>query len=105
MTDRKKLVGQIQEPGIRPRNIVFIQENPEDLIQDFAAGDATPMGAVLGGRPFGEERLLAVAAAYQQATDWHARRPPDPDGVGPPEPGRPPGRRRIDASDVMELSE
>jgi hypothetical protein len=40
-----------------------------------------PIGTILGGKPFGEERLLAVAAAYQALTDWHLRRPEDPRGV------------------------
>jgi Asp-tRNA(Asn)/Glu-tRNA(Gln) amidotransferase A subunit family amidase len=29
----------------------------------------------LQGRPLAEQQLLEVAAAYQQATDWHTRRP------------------------------
>ncbi|MGW1339582.1 amidase family protein [Kribbella sp. NPDC002412] len=37
-----------------------------------------PIGTILGGKPFGEDRLLAVAAAYQAETDWHHRRPADP---------------------------
>lgn len=35
-----------------------------------------PTGMQLVGRAFEENRLLAVGAAYQQATDWHRRRPP-----------------------------
>ena len=27
------------------------------------------------GRAWTEDRLLALATAYQQATDWHTRRP------------------------------
>ena len=34
--------------------------------------------AILGGRPYEEDRLLEVAAAYQAVTDWHPRRPADP---------------------------
>jgi aspartyl-tRNA(Asn)/glutamyl-tRNA(Gln) amidotransferase subunit A len=41
-------------------------------------GNQVPRGVVMGARPFGEERLLAVAAAYQAVTDFHTRRPPDP---------------------------
>lgn len=37
-----------------------------------------PIGTILGGLPYAEDRLLAVAAAYQAVTDWHLRRPPDP---------------------------
>ena len=35
-----------------------------------------PVGMQLGGPPFAEERLLQVAHAYQQATEWHTRRAP-----------------------------
>ena len=41
-------------------------------------GRELPTGVLLGGLPFGEERLLSVAAAWQWATDWHTRRPPEP---------------------------
>lgn len=34
-----------------------------------------PIGMQLVGRPFGEAAILRLAHAYQQTTDWHARRP------------------------------
>jgi aspartyl-tRNA(Asn)/glutamyl-tRNA(Gln) amidotransferase subunit A len=34
-----------------------------------------PVGFQLIGRPFGEARLLRIAHAYQQDTDWHERAP------------------------------
>ncbi len=34
-----------------------------------------PVGLQLMGPPFGEETLLRIAHAYEQATDWHLRRP------------------------------
>ena len=34
-----------------------------------------PVGLQLAAAPFDEGRLLAVARAYEQATDWHTRRP------------------------------
>ncbi|MEU8241163.1 amidase [Actinoplanes missouriensis] len=37
-----------------------------------------PVGTILGGAPYEEDRLLAVVAAYQAVTDWHHRRPADP---------------------------
>jgi aspartyl-tRNA(Asn)/glutamyl-tRNA(Gln) amidotransferase subunit A len=43
-----------------------------------ASGRDIPEGAIIGGKPYGEERLLSIVAAYQQRTDWHLRRPPDP---------------------------
>ena len=39
-------------------------------------GNGLPVGLQLVGRPFAEELLLSAAAAYQSATDWHARLPP-----------------------------
>ncbi|RKS77690.1 amidase/aspartyl-tRNA(Asn)/glutamyl-tRNA(Gln) amidotransferase subunit A [Motilibacter peucedani] len=41
-------------------------------------GATVPVGAILGASAYAEDRLLAVAAAYQQVTDWHLRRPADP---------------------------
>jgi aspartyl-tRNA(Asn)/glutamyl-tRNA(Gln) amidotransferase subunit A len=34
-----------------------------------------PIGLQISGPPFAELTLLAVAHAYEQATDWHTRRP------------------------------
>jgi aspartyl-tRNA(Asn)/glutamyl-tRNA(Gln) amidotransferase subunit A len=36
-----------------------------------------PVGLQLIGDRFGESRLLGVAHRFQQATDWHLRRPPE----------------------------
>jgi len=35
-----------------------------------------PIGMQVMGPAFGEEQVLRVAYAYEQATDWHTRRPP-----------------------------
>ena len=35
-----------------------------------------PIGLQIGGKPFEEQTILNVAYAYEQATDWHTRRPP-----------------------------
>jgi aspartyl-tRNA(Asn)/glutamyl-tRNA(Gln) amidotransferase subunit A len=37
--------------------------------------DNMPVGLQLIGNYFDEARLLQVAHAFQQATDWHLRRP------------------------------
>lgn len=34
-----------------------------------------PIGLQMSGAPFGESTVLALAHAYEQATDWHMRRP------------------------------
>jgi len=38
--------------------------------------DNMPVGLQIMGRAFDEERVFQVAHAYEQATDWHKRRPP-----------------------------
>jgi aspartyl-tRNA(Asn)/glutamyl-tRNA(Gln) amidotransferase subunit A len=35
-----------------------------------------PIGMQIMGKPFSEEILLHIAFAYEQATDWHKRKPP-----------------------------
>ncbi len=37
-------------------------------------GDGLPVGMQIIGKPFGEEAILKVAYAYEQATEWHKRR-------------------------------
>ncbi len=46
---------------------------------DEETGRRVPRGAVLAAPPFGEERLLAVVAAYQAVTEFHRVRPADPE--------------------------
>ncbi len=37
--------------------------------------DGLPIGLQILGKPFDEEKVLRVAHAFQQATEWHRRRP------------------------------
>ena len=41
----------------------------------FSSGNL-PLGLQIMGRPMDEQTVLQVGYAYQQATDWHTRRPP-----------------------------
>ncbi|MCS7220140.1 MAG: Asp-tRNA(Asn)/Glu-tRNA(Gln) amidotransferase subunit GatA [Anaerolineae bacterium] len=41
-------------------------------------GQGLPIGLQIIGPAFGEERILRVAHAYEQATEWHRHRPPLP---------------------------
>ncbi len=44
-----------------------------------------PIGLMIAGPRFSEGRVLALAAAYERATDWHFKRPPlRPDTAVPP---------------------
>ena len=38
--------------------------------------DGMPIGLQIAGPSFGEVNVLALAYAYQEATDWHKRKPP-----------------------------
>ena len=38
--------------------------------------DGLPIGMQIIGKPFDEETILRVAFAYEQATEWHKRKPP-----------------------------
>jgi aspartyl-tRNA(Asn)/glutamyl-tRNA(Gln) amidotransferase subunit A len=39
-------------------------------------GNRLPIGLQVLGKPLGESRILQVAHAYEQSTDWHKARPP-----------------------------
>jgi aspartyl-tRNA(Asn)/glutamyl-tRNA(Gln) amidotransferase subunit A len=41
----------------------------------FAPSPKLPIGLQLLGKPFGEETLLRLAAAYEQDTPWHGQKP------------------------------
>ena len=56
---------------------------PIGLARDDEAGADLPVGAIIGGQPYAEDRLCAVVAAYQAVTDAHRLRPPDPTAVRP----------------------
>ncbi len=42
----------------------------------FTPSPRLPIGLQLLGKPFGEETILRVAHAYEQATAWHKEKPP-----------------------------
>jgi Asp-tRNA(Asn)/Glu-tRNA(Gln) amidotransferase A subunit family amidase len=62
--------------GFRPA------DTPEPPKPTDFGGPNTPMSLTFIGQLFGEAKLLAVAKAYQDATDWHLRRPPIAYGGG-----------------------
>jgi Asp-tRNA(Asn)/Glu-tRNA(Gln) amidotransferase A subunit family amidase len=66
-----------------------------------ASGRDVPIGAIVGGQPYAEDRLLALAGAYQAATDWHLRRPEDPAPAAAARAARP----RLTAEDVEVLTQ
>ena len=62
-----------------------------------------PIGTILGGLPYGEDRLLSVVAAYQAVTDWHLRRPADPPVAAAR--ARAADAPRLTAEEVAELTQ
>jgi aspartyl-tRNA(Asn)/glutamyl-tRNA(Gln) amidotransferase subunit A len=40
-----------------------------------ASGQGLPIGMQIMGKPFSEGTLLRIAFAFEQATDWHKRKP------------------------------
>jgi aspartyl-tRNA(Asn)/glutamyl-tRNA(Gln) amidotransferase subunit A len=51
--------------------------NPEISVPcGFGLDDTFPIGMMLHGRPLQEALLYRVAHTYEQATEWHKRRPP-----------------------------
>jgi aspartyl-tRNA(Asn)/glutamyl-tRNA(Gln) amidotransferase subunit A len=93
--------------GVMSRCDVLLQTGPVpfDILGlpeiAFPAGfvSGVPSGVILGGHPYEEDRLLEVAAAYQAVTDWHTRRPADPDMKAATAPGS-----RAAAADRPRLS-
>jgi Asp-tRNA(Asn)/Glu-tRNA(Gln) amidotransferase A subunit family amidase len=64
-----------------------------------------PQGALLGGHPYAEDRLLSLVAGYQAVTQWHRERPSDPPVAGGGRAGAMPRsvgpRGRTDVWDIM----
>ena len=57
----------------RPFNL---NGNPAVTVPCGFSDEGLPIGLQLAGRPFDEVTVLRAAYAYEQATDWHKRRPP-----------------------------
>jgi len=64
-----------------------------------------PEGILVGAPPFGEERLLSLAALWQARTDHHLRRPPDPAARETGRPSAHGGRGRLELEEVASLSQ
>ena len=41
----------------------------------FTNSPKLPIGLQVLGKPFGEDTVLRVAHAYEQATEWHKQKP------------------------------
>ena len=75
---RKRDLGDIApEPTLsntRPFNIFGL---PTVSLPCGFSKDQMPIGMQITGPPWGEAKVLALAHAFEQATEWHKRRPPE----------------------------
>jgi len=72
--DADPFAGVFANAGLTiPFNVVRL---PAMSVPCGFSSDGLPIGMQIAGRPFDEAALLRVAAAYQQHTEWHKRRPP-----------------------------
>ncbi|MEU9505941.1 amidase [Micromonospora sp. NPDC048170] len=78
---------------------------PEIAFPIGFTGAGVPIGTILGGLPYGEDRLLSVVAAYQATTDWHLRRPADPPAAARSRAGSAAEELRLTAEQVAELTQ
>jgi len=51
---------------------------PIGMAMEDVSGPTLPVGGLLAGQPYAEDRLCAAVAAYQAVTQHHLRRPPEP---------------------------
>lgn len=66
-------------PSYGGRNLLLtnLTGHPTVVVPNgFRASDGTPTSITFVGKLYGETEALAVAHAYQQATDFHLKRPP-----------------------------
>ena len=50
--------------------------HPTLTLPGGVTGNGVPVGFQIVGRAFDETGILAAGHAFQQATDWHLKRPP-----------------------------
>ena len=66
----------LREVLLRLTRIFNISGMPAISVPCGFSDGGLPMGLQLAGKPFDDVAVLRGAHAYQQATDWHLRRPP-----------------------------
>jgi aspartyl-tRNA(Asn)/glutamyl-tRNA(Gln) amidotransferase subunit A len=73
----------IEEASSDPRSAPFIRNTipfniygiPTISVPCGCSRDSLPIGLQISGPRLGEARVLALAHAYEQVTDWHRREP------------------------------
>ena len=65
------------------KNLMYLRNTAIGNILDLCGlsvpcgltGEGLPIGLMIYGRPFHEDRVLRIGHAYQQATEWHLQQP------------------------------
>lgn len=96
----------VVQTGPVPFDIIGLPEIafPIGFAPNAASGREVPVGAIIGGQPYAEDRLLALVGAYQAVTDWHLRRPADPAPAAGARAARA-GRPRLTAEEVERVTQ
>ncbi|WP_205696551.1 amidase [Conexibacter sp. SYSU D00693] len=68
----------VTQTSNQPFDIIGLPEIAFPIGFTTSGGSAVPVGTILGAAPYAEDRLLAMAGAWQARTDFHTRRPPEP---------------------------
>jgi aspartyl-tRNA(Asn)/glutamyl-tRNA(Gln) amidotransferase subunit A len=85
------IAGLLQDPDeLRARELVLLRNTRPFNIWGLPAislpcgftAAGLPMGLQISGPHWQEARVLQLAYAYEQATDWHLRQPPNREGHG-----------------------
>ncbi len=71
--DEKPGYESFQRPLMMPFNVTG---QPSMAVRCGRSASGLPLSLQIAGRPFDEATVLRVGHAYEQATDWHRRRPP-----------------------------
>ena len=84
-----------------------VARNPALVLCGGFSKDGLPLGLQIVGRPFGDAKVLQAGHAFQQATDWHTRRPALTAGTPRPAivPGNEPARPDLDAKTVSMVEQ
>ena len=73
-------IGGVEEPhrafGLRCTLPFSVLGGPSLSVPCGFTADGLPIGLQIAGRRWDEPTVLHVGYAYEQATDWHRRRPP-----------------------------
>ncbi len=70
----------LRQVGPEYTGIYNLAGNPAIVIPAGFSSEATPIGLQIAGRWWDEPTVLQVAHAFEQATEWHLKRPPLPAG-------------------------